>query len=344
VPQVESPVSSLGISDVTVISTITNTSPSSNPSSFSILSVPKDSSPSSSYSFLGGSKNNSPDSSNSSGGNKESSGTNGTGRASKSSPPARYSLSSNTSEESLTPDAPIRPLVGLEAFEEIIKKRPWWTYATNTGSSTALTRGQPGYGLLNFFRHFHKIAHHTLYSILLGRPIIICGKVDQKPRISRILNALVPLVPSLNDWKILKWHQGILVYEHLQKFKLIGLCIPERMFIQDLVRPEHDNFVTIINVEKKNILGPAYSGDFLKLFELSHLIQKNFYKSDATMLSYIGSIYATIESKLYMYKSLEDKKSKKVNLKQININGSDADILRHLSSLISSPEQSLILF
>jgi hypothetical protein len=235
--------------------------------------------------------------------------------------------------------------------EQTIPKRSWFSYASSSISS----RSSPGYGLLGFFRHYNKIAHHVLYSILLGRPIIICGREEHRSKVERAVNALIPLIPSLESWKLMKFHRGILIQDHLSQFKLIGLCIPERLQVQDLIHPRDENYVTIVNVEKKMLLGPAYSGsgEFLRSFGAENLVQKNFLgKSDLALLSYIGGIYAEIETKVYLYKALEEKAGRKsgthnnikVNVKGLGLKGSDLDIVKHLASLIPNPDRSVDIF
>ncbi len=46
--------------------------------------------------------------------------------------------------------------------EETIIRKSWFEYAEE------IIRGSPGYGILKFFRHYPKVAHHIFYSVLLG--------------------------------------------------------------------------------------------------------------------------------------------------------------------------------
>lgn len=257
------------------------------------------------------------------------------------------SLNSFSSDEEISLGSP--PSSHYDTTEETILKEPWWVYA-----SKKLVRGAPGYGLANFFRRYHEAAHHILYSILLGRPIVICGEEKMSRKIGRIITALVPLVPTpspqqqelnrqLKSWKLLRWHRGILVQAHLEAYKLIGLCIPEKLEVHDLIPPRLVNLVTILSVEKKAILGgPAYSGDLLQNFEKN--MQKHFYNSDVSLLSYIGGIYAEIEAKVYMYKSLESKYRRGRNagssnlhllFKELNMRASDVEIVKYLGGFLS---------
>jgi len=227
--------------------------------------------------------------------------------------------------------------------EETIMKEPWWIHA-----SKKLVRGVPGYGLANFFRRYQQAAHHVLYSILLGRPIIICGEEKLSRKIGKIITALIPLVPATTvggnktSWRLLRWHRGILVQAHIESFRIIGMCIPEKLEIHDLIPPRLVTLVTILSADKKCILGgPAYSGDLLQNFEKNY--QKHFYNSDVSLMAYIGGIYSEIESRVYTYKSLIHKyKSKSSNnihvlFKELNVRASDIEIIKYLGNLISDP-------
>lgn len=266
-------------------------------------------------------------------------------------------LKANTTLNSFSSDEEISlgsspPTNLLDTSEETIIKESWWVYA-----SRKLVRGVPGYGLANFFRRYHEAAHHILYSILLGRTIVICGEEKMCRKIGRIITALIPLVPTppnlvnmdnaSKSWKLLRWHRGILVQTHIDSYKLIGLCIPEKLEVHDLIPPRLVNLVTILGAEKRAILGgPAYCGQFLQNFEKK--MQHHFYNSDISLLSYIGGIYTEIEVKVYMYKALEDKykkgrsvSSSNIHLlfKELNLRASDVEIVKYLGSLLSDSSE-----
>lgn len=55
------------------------------------------------------------------------------------------------------------PSSSSSSGQEEIKRKPWFEYAEGN-----LGRGRGGHGILKFFRHNPKVAHHIFYSILLG--------------------------------------------------------------------------------------------------------------------------------------------------------------------------------
>ena len=224
---------------------------------------------------------------------------------------------------------------------EVIEKTRW--YVT---MSQKMTKGTPGYGILKFFRHFFQVAHHVLYAIVIGRPVVICGTESFKSRISQILTALIPLVPCHPEkcWKLLRWHRGILVPAHFKQnsVKLIGLCIPERLVVHDLISAKDVSSVTILNAETKQILGPAYSGSFFANFE--QRCQK-FFNDDVSLMSYLGCIFVDIETKVFLYKSLlsDGCKSSEI-IRQLELKGTDVDIVKHLVGLIHDVESVVEIF
>jgi hypothetical protein len=241
----------------------------------------------------------------------------------------------------MPPSSPPPPSEG-----ETIVRKSFWEYLESN-----LPRGQPGNGILKLFRLYPKFAHHIFYSILIGRTIVICGSEEQKNKISQILTALIPLVPtcvskkktSSSSWKLLRWHRGVLVNTHIKAFKLIGLCIPERLEVHDLIHSRDKNCVTIFHLLKKSILGPAYSGVFLAPFEAQ--VQRHFHNSDLSFLTFIGSILTDMQTKIYMCKSLRHNKNNNGNIiKASLLKASDIDIIRYLSSLCSSMEDILEIF
>jgi len=224
-----------------------------------------------------------------------------------------------------------------------IEKVPWWNYV----SKPKLQKGDHGYGLLKFFRHFYKVAHHVLFSILIGRPVIFCGSSNYRSKVFQIVNSLVPLVPCCPEksFKILHWHQGILVRAHFNcSYKLIGLCIPERHSVHDLLHARDQNTVTVLDVESKKILGPAYSGNYFKNFE-EMTCQKYFF-DDLSLITYLGSIFSELESQIYMAKSMQvdGEESMAKIMKDLDLKSSDAEIIKYLVSRIDLPQQSVDIF
>lgn len=68
---------------------------------------------------------------------------------------------------------------------------------------------------------------------------MLTGDASSERRVQRVMSALSPLIPPLdsNGLRVLRWHQGILVSAHIASYQLIGMCIPERLSIHDMISP-----------------------------------------------------------------------------------------------------------
>lgn len=54
-----------------------------------------------------------------------------------------------------------------------------------------------GSGILKFFQTYEKVAHHLLYSLLIGRTVVLVGRRSSEHKASQIMNVLSPYVPLM---------------------------------------------------------------------------------------------------------------------------------------------------
>jgi len=54
-----------------------------------------------------------------------------------------------------------------------------------------------GSGILKFFQTYEKVAHHLLYSLLIGRTVVLVGRHSSEHKVSHIMNVLSPYVPLM---------------------------------------------------------------------------------------------------------------------------------------------------
>ncbi|KAJ1526867.1 hypothetical protein ONE63_008425 [Megalurothrips usitatus] len=200
------------------------------------------------------------------------------------------------------------------------------------------TRHKPitksGHRLLKFFWTFRSAAQHVIYSLLTGRTLVLTGDSSSERRVQRVMSALSPLVPPLDSdgLRVLRWHQGILVSAHIASYQLIGMCIPERLSIHDMISPRDKNSVTILDVNSEQLLGPAYHGHLLA--GVGNNIRD--FPSDHSLLLYLESVLQGIGRKLQAYKALVAACNNELPshaCRQLDIHGCDADIIRYLSKL-----------
>ena len=96
--------------------------------------------------------------------------------------------------------------------------------------------------------------------------------------------------------------------------------------------------MTILDVNSKQLFGPAYSGQLLSSLEriVEHM------PSDQTFVLYMQTIAASLNEKLFMYLTLlKMKPSPEKNqsspgsevLREIKLEGCDAEIVRNLSKI-----------
>lgn len=98
------------------------------------------------------------------------------------------------------------------------------------------------------------------------------------------------------------------------------------------------NSVTILDVSSKQLFGPAYSGHMLGSLQCT----PQHMPSDQSLLLFLQTIAASLNEKLFMYQTLMKMKplSRKTRsrhshdiLRDIGLDGCDAEIVRHLSKV-----------
>nr|CAD7447408.1 unnamed protein product [Timema bartmani] len=207
---------------------------------------------------------------------------------------------------------------------------------------------QPGHRILRFFQSFNKAAHHVVYSLLIGRTVVLCGTERSICKVSRIITALKALIPVKEGGKpnVIRWHCGILVTFHIVNNQIIGLCVPERLSVYDMISHKDklnifllpQNSVTILNVKSKQLFGPAYSGRLLASLETIPQLQT----CDQSLLLYLQVISITLQEKVFVLRSLaglEPNTNKIRNtLKQMDLKGCDGEVVKYLSSILPSIE------
>lgn len=201
-----------------------------------------------------------------------------------------------------------------------------------------------GSGILKFFKTYEKVAHHLLYSLLIGRTVVLVGRHNSEHKASHIMNVLSPYVPIMpgQEVRILRWHCGILVPSHISSYHMIGVCVPERLSVHDMISFKDKNSVTMLDVSSKQLFGPAYSGRLLR--SLEHTAQHM--QSDQSLMLLLQTIAAALNEKLFMYLTLLKKKLELAKahsrpsprsdvLKDLGLDGCDAEIVRYLSKVRS---------
>ncbi|KAK7790120.1 hypothetical protein R5R35_006487 [Gryllus longicercus] len=180
-----------------------------------------------------------------------------------------------------------------------------------------------GRRLLRFFQRYNRAAQHIVYSLLMGRTVVLAAGETSRVKVRGLLVSLSALVP-ISPPSILWWHRGILVSSHVSSYQLIGICVPERLSVHDMISPRDKNLVTILEVTAGCLWGPAYSGQLLNSLDTI----PPAVTSDHTLLLLLQSIGYGLTEKLFILKvcpaSVAD------TLFKLGLTGCDADILKHL--------------
>ncbi|KAF4526458.1 hypothetical protein B566_EDAN014070 [Ephemera danica] len=217
-----------------------------------------------------------------------------------------------------------------EVFQETDdEEHEFWSGCLWSNTSPPSPR-TPGAELWKLFTGFPQAAQHLIYAILSGRTLVLAGTSLHHNHILSLIRALRPLLPPSGSLKsvrpILKWHQGILVAEHIQKYSMIGLCVPERLSVHDLLSAKDKNSVMILEVEGQLICGPAYAGDLLAVLEPTNcapLVAAGV----ETILLLLQTVLAEVISKVHLARSLQTSNPP-------GVKDCDLHIIRYLASTL----------
>ncbi|CAG0886870.1 unnamed protein product [Cyprideis torosa] len=208
-----------------------------------------------------------------------------------------------------------------------------------------ITPGMSGHRICTFFRRNPSVFTHLVYSLLIGRPVVIAGHEDAQFTVRERVNALeifLPWSPKKRDGysdgnyssQILRWHHGTVVSHHLSEYKIIGLCVPERLNVQDMMSSATLNQVTVLSVKTDHLSGPAYSGRLLAPLLLPI---RPMFLTDAALLSQLLAIAFSIAGKLYLLHAVTSEGRLKIQrvLTSLGTEGScDRLMLKYLLGLI----------
>ncbi|XP_045114486.1 uncharacterized protein LOC123506451 [Portunus trituberculatus] len=189
--------------------------------------------------------------------------------------------------------------------------------------------------LAGLVQQFCGVSHCLVHSLLSGRPVLIAAEEVYKPTVImyvRALSTLLPRVPT-TQLPVLRWHTGTVTEHHLQQYKVMGVCIPERLHVQDLMSNATLNQVTVLNIETGHISGVAYSGTLVRGVE--HYGRKLFH-SNSALQSCLQSIIIGLGLKVYLLHYLMGITNRTTGeiLKGLGVAKGDWDIIIYLAALL----------
>lgn len=189
--------------------------------------------------------------------------------------------------------------------------------------------------LAGLVQQFCGVSHCLVHSLLSGRPVLIAAEDVYKPTVImyvRALSTLLPRAPTA-QLPVLRWHTGTVTEHHLQQYKVMGVCIPERLHVQDLMSNATLNQVTVLNIETGHISGVAYSGTLVRGVE--HYGRKLFH-SNSALQTCLQSIIIGLGLKVYLLHHLMGVTNRTTGeiLKGLGVAKGDWDIIIYLATLL----------
>ena len=112
-------------------------------------------------------------------------------------------------------------------------------------------------------RKVYPFLPHLIYSLMIGRPVIVTADRDNKLSVQSLLFTLLPCVPSYSQDKncVIFWTKGPLHISNLATVKLVGLSKSRNH--GEAVPASIQPYVSILDLETSTLIAPPYSGRFL---------------------------------------------------------------------------------
>lgn len=147
--------------------------------------------------------------------------------------------------------------------------------------------------LLGLKRRFSFLAH-AVFSILIGRPVVILGEEKHKHKVRHLVFGLANFIPCKASSKtVIPWLNGSFSHSQLSAPGIIGMqkC-PRGRDVPNSLKP----YVTIFDVEDETLLAPKYDGKFLHdIFN-----PNSYFPSDVAYRQFILQSFAEIYSPVFL--------------------------------------------
>ncbi|XP_076028799.1 uncharacterized protein LOC143017794 [Oratosquilla oratoria] len=189
--------------------------------------------------------------------------------------------------------------------------------------------------LSGLIQQFCGVSHCLVHAVLSGRPVLIAAAEPYRALVTVYTKALATLLPHAPGSLIpvLEWHAGTVTNFHIERYSIIGVCIPERLHVQDLMSNATLNQVTVLNIETGHISGVAYSGTLVRGVER---YSRRCFKSDAALFAALQANLVTMGLKVFLLYHLLQTTSRHPSevLKAIGVSRGDWNVIKHLTALV----------
>lgn len=191
--------------------------------------------------------------------------------------------------------------------------------------------------LSGLIQQFCGVSHCLVHALLSGRPIVLAAADSYKPLVMLYVRALSTLLPrsASQQLPVLRWHTGTITNHHVKQFQVMGVCIPERLHVQDLMSNATLNQVTVLNIETGHISGVAYSGTLVRGVEQ---YVRRLFSSNSALQTSLQAITISLGLKIYLlyHLQLTTNRSTREILKGIGVAKGDWDIVDNLCTIVQN--------
>lgn len=141
-------------------------------------------------------------------------------------------------------------------------------------------------------RSFYPFLPHLIYSLMIGRPLVVSADKQNKHIAQSLIVTLLPCVPAYpkNKSSVVLWTKGPLIISNLATLKLVGLSKSRGR--GDPVPRSILPYVSVLDVENSILTAPPYRGSYLN----SCFDPQKEWPSETVFHDYLHSIQLDLSS------------------------------------------------
>ena len=155
-------------------------------------------------------------------------------------------------------------------------------------------RNYPQISLLKL-RYKYSFLTHAVYSVLIGRPLVILGEEENKNKVRKLVWALSNFLQKDNSGKsVVPWLDTPLTLSHLGSVSVVGVMKNRKgKSISAALKP----YVSILNYEEETLLAPRYSGKFLT----NMLNPSSHFNTDVSYRNFVLQMFTEFSAKTFAH-------------------------------------------
>jgi Vesicle coat protein involved in Golgi to plasma membrane transport len=199
---------------------------------------------------------------------------------------------------------------------------------------------------------FGEYACHLLFSVMIGRPVLVTGSVRSRTAVERAVAALAVFLPGLHHQHVVSWATAAslpqLSVADMEQSRIMGVC-------KDVMIPESlHEFVSIYDTDVHFVMAPSYRNLQYPSSIMSRVLHKSKrWKSPVLFVRHIHNVMIEVSIKCFIYYHLccvgielptSDNRRRFHNpykvLRMLHLSSSDADIVVRLCEMVK--EQQMV--